>query len=242
MLDRFSISARKATPGERLEPFERYRRGVMKWLSRRKPFEKRRYLEQEGRDFDERLLAFRIKGTLYIDGYWQSETYFKDVEKIIREDLRIITPTNGLNHRMAEEIRRRNAVAVHVRWFHTTGSTMIHNLSDDYYRRAIAFMESKIDSCHYFLFSDDPETARPKIALPEGRVTCVSHNQRDENAYADLWLMTLCRHFITANSSWWGAWLGGDKEKVVIAPALEIREGLTSWNFSGQIPSAWIQI
>jgi hypothetical protein len=244
MLDRFSIPARNATPGERLEPFERYRRGVIKWLSRRKPFEERRYIEQEGRDFDERLLVFRVKGTLYIDGYWQSESYFKDVEKTIREDLRISPPTDGLNHRMAEEIRRSNAVAVHARWFHATGSTEIHNLSDDYYLRAIALMESKIGSCHYFLFSDDPETARAKIALPEGRVTCISHNQRDENAYADLWLMTLCRHFITANStfSWWGAWLGGDKEKIVVSPALVIREGSTSWNFSGQIPSSWIKI
>ena len=30
-LDHFHIPCRKATPAERLEPFERYRRGVMKW-------------------------------------------------------------------------------------------------------------------------------------------------------------------------------------------------------------------
>ena len=30
MLDRFQIPVRKATPSERLEPFERYRRGVHK--------------------------------------------------------------------------------------------------------------------------------------------------------------------------------------------------------------------
>ena len=58
MLDRFSIPFRKATSAERLEPFERYRRGIMKWLSRRKPFAERRYLEQEGIDIDERLLAW----------------------------------------------------------------------------------------------------------------------------------------------------------------------------------------
>jgi hypothetical protein len=56
MLDRFNILARKATPRERLEPFERYRRGVMRLLSRRKPFVERHYLEREGIEFDERLL------------------------------------------------------------------------------------------------------------------------------------------------------------------------------------------
>jgi hypothetical protein len=112
ILDPFSIPARKATPGERLEPFERYRRGVMKWLSRRKPFEERRYLEQEGRNFDERLLAFKVKGTLYLDGLWQSEGYFKDVKQTIREDLQIIPPTDMLNQRMAAEIRSGFACAL----------------------------------------------------------------------------------------------------------------------------------
>jgi len=68
MLNRFQIPVRKATPAERLEPFERYRRGVAKWLSHRKAFTERRYLEQEGLDFDERLLSLRINGTVYIDG------------------------------------------------------------------------------------------------------------------------------------------------------------------------------
>lgn len=91
-LDHFCIPVRKATPAERLEPIERLRRGVLKWLSRKKPFAERRYLEQEGLDFDERLLALKIKDMLFLDGLWQSEGYFKDVEKALREDLRIIAP------------------------------------------------------------------------------------------------------------------------------------------------------
>lgn len=241
-LDNFNIPVRKATPAERLEPFERYRRGVEKWLSRRKSFFVRHYLEQEGQDFDERLLVLKVNGTLYLDGLWQSESYFKDVEQTVREDLRIIPPTDALNQRMANEIRNKNAVALHVRWFNSANSTVTHNVSTDYYNRAIVLMEEKIELPHYFLFSDDPEAARAKLTLPESRVIYVSHNRGDDNTYADLWLMTLCKHFIIANStfSWWGAWLGGEKNKVVICPSASA--AIVAWDFKGQIPDNWLKL
>jgi hypothetical protein len=104
-------------------------------------------------------------------------------------------------------------------------------------------MERKIESPRYFLFSDDPDADLAMLALPLGRVTVVSHNRGSENAYADLWLMTQCRHFITANStfSWWGAWLGGRERKIVCTPALKI-EGKAAWGFKGLIPEGWIKV
>ena len=134
-------------------------------------------------------------------------------------------------------------VALHARWFDAPGSTETHNLSADYYRREIALMDRQIESPRYFLFSDDPEAARAKLSLSKSRVTGVSHNRREENDYADLWLMTLCRHFITANStfSWWGAWLGGDGAKIVCTPELIMRVR-GAWGFKGLIPSEWLSI
>lgn len=245
MLDHFRISCRKATPAERLEPFERYRRGLLKILSSRLPFAKRRYIEQEGFCYEERLLTLSVNCNLYIDGLWQSERYFKDVEQIIREDLRIIPPIDELNQKMADKIRTCNAVALHVRWFNPPGSRGIHNLAVAYYHRAIAIMEEKIHSAHFFLFSDSPEAARVLLNLPESKVTFVSHNMGDENAYADLWLMTQCKHFITANStfSWWGAWLAESSEKIVVTPAIKqevIQE--TNWGFDGLIPDQWVKL
>ena len=241
-LDHFRIPVRKATSAERLEPLERVRRGIAKWSSRNKPFTKRRYLEQEGLDFDERLLSIKVTGTLYLDGLWQSERYFKDVETTIRNDLRIIPPTDAANQRMAEEIRRSDAVALHVRWFKAADSTATSNVSADYYQRAIALMERKVKSPRYIVFSDNPEAARARFNLPDGRVTYVSHNRGDENGFADLWLMTQCRHFITANStfSWWGAWLAQSPGKIVITPHLvQEKISATNWGFEGLIPDSW---
>lgn len=241
-LDNFRIPARKATPAERLEPFERLRRGFAKAVSRIKPFPERSYLEQEGIDFDARLLDFKVRDTVYLDGLWQSEEYFRDIADVIRADLQIIPPADELNAGLAMDIESSTAVAVHVRWFEQPGGGGAHNLTAAYYKRAIAVMEERIRSPKYFLFSDNPEAAVKLIGLPENRV-CVSNNKGQGNAYADLWLMSQCRHFITANStfSWWGAWLGVAPDKFVVSPAQKMGT-LTAWGFAGHLPDAWRQV
>lgn len=240
-LHRFNIQARKATPSERFEPHERVRRSLKKFISRHQSFANRSYIEQEGNDFDHRLINLNVNRTIYLDGYWQSEKYFKSIENIIRQDLQITPPDDELNMNMAYKIAKTISVAIHVRWFDESGGTS--NISVDYYHDAISFMERKFNSPHYFLFSNNPNLVRKYLDLPKGRVTFISHNIGDENAYADMWLMGLCQHFITANStfSWWGAWLGGGANKTVITPALEI-SGIGSWGFKGLIPDDWIRI
>jgi hypothetical protein len=244
LLDQFCLPVRKATPAELLEPFGRYRRYAMKWFSGRKAFEERRYIKQEGVDFDMRLLTVHVKDALYLDGYWQSERYFKDVEEVLRDDMQIIQPRDDLNQRMAEEINNSLAVAIHVRWFDRPGGVSPHNVSVDYYHRAIELMEAKFHSPHYFVFSDFLDAAHDKLFLPKDRATFVVHNRGEENAYADLWLMTQCKHFIIANStfSWWGAWLAGSKPKHVIAPGMKIQSNTTSWGFEGQVPGDWLLV
>jgi len=242
-LDHFNIPCRKATAAERLEPFSRVRRNIMRKLNKRKPFEHRAYLEQEGIDFNPRLLHFKPQGTLYLEGYWQSEDYFKDVEKLIRQELQIKPPTDAANLAMVEQIRACTGVAVHVRFFDKPHST-VNNAPSDYYNRAFEAMEQISPAAHYFIFSDQPDAARAFIPFSDARVTLVAHNQGDENAYADLWLMTQCQHFIIANStfSWWGAWLGANPAKQVIAPQFEMQQGKMSWGFKGLLPMEWIKL
>lgn len=243
-LDHFNILCRKATTMERLEPFGRLRRKFMNHWNQRKPFEQRAYLVQESIDFDPRLLHFKPSGTVYLEGYWQSEGYFKDVADTIRQDLQIKPPTDAANLAMAEAIRSGTAVAVHVRFFDEPHTEAINNAPVDYYSRAIAAMEGIAPDAHYFIFSDQPAAARARIPLPDERVTLVHHNQGDAMAYADLWLMTQCQHFIIANStfSWWGAWLAANPMKQIIAPGFEMRHGSMRWGFKGLLPDEWQRI
>lgn len=242
-LDHFHIPCRKATALERLEPGSRLRRYLKRRINQRRLFENRRFIQQEGANFDPRLLQVKPRGSLYLEGYWQGEGYFKDVESTIRQDLKIQPPTDVVNLDMADKIRSHTAVAVHVRFFDEPQATAINNAPTDYYTRAIAEMERCVPNAHYFLFSDRPEAASARIPLPDERITLVAHNQGDEHAYADLWLMTLCQHFITANStfSWWGAWLADSRFKIVMTPKMKF-SGLPTWSFSGLIPDGWIEI
>ena len=142
MLNYFNIAARKATKSERLEPFERIRRGLIKKIQSFKKFEDRNYIEQEFDDFDERILNLRLKQDIYLDGLWQSEKYFKDVENTIRDDLQMLPPKDEINLSIAERIKIKQSVAVHIRWFDQNADNSNANVHSNYYQEALDKMEN----------------------------------------------------------------------------------------------------
>ena len=238
-LDHFNITARKATPRERLEPFERYRRGLAKLIAKRKPFYERRYIEENGTSFDSRLLDLRINGTVYLDGLWQSETYFKDVEDTIRENLTFVTPTNPANTELAKLITKlENPVSIHIRWFSAPKKHSIVIPQFQFYRKAIEYVKGKVKNPHFIVFSDYIEhLAILTDSLDNYRLISVN-NTIEGMAYADMWLMSLCRHHIVANSSfsWWGAWLTMGKERIVCVDKSYRSQVDTT------VPLNWIQL
>ena len=133
---------------------------------------------------------------------------------------------------------------MHIRFFDNPGQRGGSNIASDYYVRAISHMEKVEPNAHYYIFSDRPKEIGVVEGLPEKKVTWISHNVGDEHAYADLWLMTQCKHFIIANStfSWWGAWLASYPDKIVIAPDIVIENGITAWGFEGLLPEHWIKL
>ncbi len=243
-LDHFNIGAKLASPQDRLVPFPRVRRYLKRWFNQRIPFERRCYIQQQGNAFDPRLLNIKPRGDLHLEGYWQSERYFQDIEDVIRNDLDIQSPTDTENLRVAKQICSCDAIALHVRFFDNPNAVGNNNAADGYYTKALAIMQERRPKAHYFLFSDDIVAARSMIPLSDHQITAVSHNQGDASAYADLWLMTQCKHFIIANStfSWWGAWLSSNQNKIVIAPGFVMQGSKTAWGFDGLLPECWIKI
>jgi len=244
-LDKFNIPCRKATPAERLEPFSRVRRFLLKRANKLIPFENRNYIVQEKSEFDPRLLKFRVRRTTFIEGYWQSELYFKDIERVIRDEFVIVPPEDNLNKEMAKRINSvSEPVAIHIRFFDKPGETNINNLPSEYYEKAISYIESHIKNAYYFVFSDFPREAMKVIKFPINRTIFIDIDYNKKNEFADLWLMKQCKHFIIANStfSWWGAWLCENSSKIIVAPGIKKQNGIGSWGFKGLLPKTWVTL
>jgi hypothetical protein len=241
-LHNFNISARLANPRERLEPFSIIRRRILKYFSKHLPNYCSSYIEQVDEDFDESMLILKLRGDVYLDGLWQDHRYFEDISTIIRNDLKITPPTDFINMEIANDIKSTNSVAVHIRWFDSPGDHNINNISVNYYKSAIDFFNKNFNNPKYFIFSDNPDAVLEKLNLI-GNNFIVTNNKGDESAFADLWLMTLCRNFIIANStfSWWGAWLAENRDKIIVYPKPQVNQAKNiPWHMSGTMPAKWV--
>jgi hypothetical protein len=246
MLNRFAITAGAATRWERFHhPGGGLRRKLTLLVNRGRPLERRTYLKQEGHDFDPRILEFHPRRHLTVEGYWQDERYFKDAAAVLRCEFSLAAEPSPASRSVARHIGSvEHPVCLHVRRLRPlpAGQTAEpeHNpegLSAAYYRRAADRIAARHPNAHFFGFGDQPDWLSPDLV--GGRaITIVSHNRGDARSHEDLWLMSLCRHFILANSSfsWWGAWLSAAPDKMVLAPSAQRTSVIMT------LPSAWEQV
>jgi len=189
-------------------------------LHRLIPFRKDSYVLEKGFAFDPEVL--RSPDDVYLEGYWQSEKYFRSIEGLLRREFVIRHSLSSRDQEMAVRIARCNAVSLHVRrgdYVSNPGSSRVHGLCGaDYHQAAVRRIAEVVPQPHLFVFSDDPQWAAGNLHLGHPMTIVTGNDSRRD--YEDLHLMSLCRHHIVANSSfsWWGAWLDTNPDKIVIAP------------------------
>ena len=232
-LHHFNIPQKLVTPGEAFISYGRFSRALLRKLSRLIPFSARPYIMETRNDFDERLVNLKLRCNVYLEGYWQSEGYFQDVQQQIREDLKMISPIKPDTVAMSGRIEQVEAIGVHVRRMQID-----HPLEPDYYFRAIEYLKTRIEMPHFFVFSDSPGWAQTTLRF-DAPTTFVTKEPGDDSGCMDLWLMSLCKHFIIANStfSWWGAWLGTNPNKIVTCPSF-----FKNWGHVGLVPDSWVML
>lgn len=165
---------------------------------------------------DESLLTF-------YNGYWQTERYFSVIADEIRKTFTFhLDLLNEKTKRLTAVIQTQDAVSVHIRRgdYCDEHNKLIYSVCCDehYYANAITLIKEQVPSAScFYIFSDEPDWVKANFQLENSIV--VDWNQGDDY-WQDMYLMSLCRHHIIANStfSWWGAWLDDHPDKIVIAP------------------------
>lgn len=191
--------------------------------------------------FDSTILD--LSDGAYLLGHWQSEKYFIDHADTIKSELTLKRQLPPKRLKLLNNMGKKSSVAVHVRRgdyvSNPVAQSVLGTLSPSYYKKAVEYLKSKVESVHIFIFSDDPVWASENILTDYPNKTYLPTSK---SPHEDLELMRSCDHFIIANSSfsWWGAWLGSDKDSIIIAP----RKWFRSHSFSSKdlIPSRWIQL
>lgn len=238
-LDGFRIVAEFADPANLPPspgPIARRLRWLPRWLQSR-----RRVLETAF-TFDSSVLD--LTPPVHLSGNWQSERYFDEFADLIRADFQLAGPLTPERELLAKVIRASSAVSVHVRRGDYVSSPTVNayhgTCEPDWYDRAKARLDQLAPEAEYVVFSDDPGWSRENLPSFAGALFVEpSSDRRDEQ---DLYLMSLCRHHIIANSSfsWWGAWLDPHPDKVVIAPRRWFRT--KGHDPRDLIPCRWISL
>lgn len=192
----------------------------MVFLPIRKRQNKHMYKEPDDLRFKSRLL--NLTNDMYLFGYFSSYKYFDEIRPILLKEFTLKNPLSIEGKEILNLIDNSNSVSIHFRrgdviedpavipWFKGI-------CTDDYYRNAIDLIISKVESPHFFVFSNEIDWVKENFKLPYP-ITFVEHNT-PQSACEDMYLMSKCKHNILGGGSsfsWWAAYLNQNSDKVVV--------------------------
>lgn len=181
---------------------------------------------------------FSIKSdNLYVDGYFQSEKYFKEYRT---ELLKQFTPRYEMEQEyinVLNEIKKNDAVAVHVRRgdFKKDNNPFHYLLDETYYNKSIQYIREHVETPIFFWFSDDISWVKEQIGENEDfRFVSLQTKHCDID---EMMLMKNCNHIVAANStfSWWATWLNENEDGIKIVPN-------KPYGMDDMIPPEWKKI
>jgi len=211
-------------------------------------FRQKKLINEASLSFQPNVL--NLGDNVYLDGYWQCEKYFNSIRNEILNDFTLNQSTLGKLHENVllqetkELMLKSNSVSVHFRrgdYISDNATNNFHGIcSTEYYQDAIKLIAQKIQSPHFFLFSDDTEWLLNNRIIDNFPTTVV----KTSDMHLDMYLMSLCKNNIIANSSfsWWGAWLNRNIEKLVIAPQRWFANHERNQQTMDLIPQNWIRL
>lgn len=186
------------------------------------------------------------ENNLELNGFYFSHKYFDMYRSQLLNMFCVDDITKKYIYDKNPVLHTDNCVSIHVRKGdykktseRTNGS--LYRLDISYYDNSINFINNKIHNPTYLIFTENKEDIHwckkyIKDRFKNNNIIIMF----GEHDYIDLYMMTLCKHNIIANStfSWWGAYLNNNNDKIVIFP----KGWLDSTRESNFFLSDWIGI
>ncbi|MDI5895622.1 alpha-1,2-fucosyltransferase [Flavobacterium algoritolerans] len=192
-------------------------------------------------DFDQSICDKR--GSLYLDGYWQSDNYFGDLEAL-RKDFEFKNIPQ-LDDNISDSIQSSNSVSLHVRRGDYVGNSVYAQQGQEYYVNAMTKLSELVENPVFYVFSDNIKWAEETLLSGyKSQFSIVFYNKENGSEIDDLHKMSLCKHNIIANSSfsWWGAWLNSNLNKIVIYPRNWYTSKVSNLKHIEQMPEKWLNL
>lgn len=191
--------------------------------------------------FEEKILLLpgEVPSPILFQGYWQSPKYFNFIEDRIKLDFTFKISLIGIWAQLAGIIEQNQSVMLNVRRADFLTKMNYHGvISIDYITKAVDYLQAKINSPYYFIFSDDIPWCKENIKLSEKHFF-VDEKYYDPKYNGYLQLMNKCKYFILSNSTfcWWSAWLSEYDEKIIIAPE---KWFTTDIDTKDLFPNSWV--
>ncbi|CDW90794.1 glycosyl transferase family 11 [Stylonychia lemnae] len=157
----------------------------------------------------------------YAQDYFESDYFFLNVSEEIKQNKFQLSNRfkDPLYLELEDQILQTESVALHIR--RGDLEQKYRGLPWNYYLEAIDQLKQRLNrDLKIFVFTDYVGTFFQHPELAALNATLVSDDQYMDHTIKEFTLMSKCKHFIIANStfSWWAAYLAKNKDKIVMAP------------------------
>lgn len=185
---------------------------------------------------------FGLPDNVYLSGFWQSYKYFDDVRQQVLQEIVLRRPLNSDCLALLEGISTVESVSIHVRRGDKVQNADYNATDIEYVANAVREIEKRVEQPVYFVFTDDLEWVTANLDI-DSEVIFAGMRARMTDC-EELVMMSHCKHNIIAESSfsWWGAWLNGNRDKIVISPSPQRWINLDDYRKHDLLPEEWLVV